>query len=228
MSSGKKILVIEDSAAQASSYLDILGEKYDITLLRSGADAIKRIGDVSPDLVILDLVLPDFDGLRVLQYLRERAETRLVPVLIVSSRGDVLERIRGLETGAHDYLAKPFDPNELRARVEVQFRVADLERERREAESLRKIVSLAATCAHEINNPLTVIGGQAQMLLRRSDVPPEVRRGLELIRDGVDRIQLVIQKMGSLTKAEEMHVPGVGTYLDLDRSSGKDSAPDKA
>ncbi|OGW60300.1 MAG: hypothetical protein A2V83_08900 [Nitrospirae bacterium RBG_16_64_22] len=227
MSSGKKILVVEDSAAQASSYLSILGEKYDITLLRSGTDAIKRIGDISPDLVILDLVLPDFDGLRVLQYLRERVETRFVPVLIVSSRGDVLERIRGLETGAHDYLAKPFDTNELRARVEVQLRIADLERERREAESLRKIISLAATCAHEINNPLTVIGGQSQLLLRRSDLAPEVRRGLELVRDGVDRIQLVIQKMGSLAKAEETHVPGLGTYLDLDRSSKESSDEEK-
>ena len=227
MSSGKKILVVEDSAAQASSYLSILGEKYDITLLRSGTDAIKRIGDISPDLVILDLVLPDFDGLRVLQYLRERVETRFVPVLIVSSRGDVLERIRGLETGAHDYLAKPFDTNELRARVEVQLRIAALERERREAESLRKIISLAATCAHEINNPLTVIGGQSQLLLRRSDLAPEVRRGLELVRDGVDRIQLVIQKMGSLAKAEETHVPGLGTYLDLDRSSKESSDEEK-
>src|SRR5580704_16404509 len=116
-----KLLVVEDEA-RIAAFLEkgLTAHGYAVEWARNGAEAL-RLG-AGPDiaLVILDLKLPDLDGLEVLAGLRERGTA--VPVVILSARGGVDDRVRGLELGADDYLAKPFAFEELLARVRARLR----------------------------------------------------------------------------------------------------------
>jgi DNA-binding response OmpR family regulator len=116
-----RILVVEDEE-RVASFLGkgLRAHGYAVEWVRSGQDALARAMDPGVSLVILDLGLPDLDGLDVLAGMRERGSQ--VPVLVLSARGRVNDRVRGLNLGADDYLGKPFAFEELLARVRANLR----------------------------------------------------------------------------------------------------------
>jgi DNA-binding response OmpR family regulator len=116
-----KLLVVEDEDRVASFLVKGLrAHGYAVEWVRTGRDALRRAVDADVSLMILDLGLPDLDGLEVLKSLRERGAT--VPVLVLSARGRVDDRVKGLDLGADDYLAKPFAFEELLARIRANLR----------------------------------------------------------------------------------------------------------
>ena len=118
-----RILVVEDDrdiAELVERYLHKAG--FATELLSSGRDALKALADRPPDLLILDLMLPHVDGLEICRAARNHSRTAAVPIIMLTARGDESERIVGLEIGADDYIAKPFSPNELVARVRALLR----------------------------------------------------------------------------------------------------------
>jgi DNA-binding response OmpR family regulator len=116
-----RLLVVEDEERVASFLVKGLrAHGFDTEWVSSGRDALQRVLDRGISLVILDLGLPDLDGLEVLAGLRERGSA--VPVLVLSARGRVDDRVKGLDLGADDYLAKPFAFEELLARVRANLR----------------------------------------------------------------------------------------------------------
>src|SRR3984885_8177955 len=111
-----KLLVVEDEERVASFLVKGLSANgYGVEWVSTGRNALRRAADPDVSLVILDLGLPDLDGLEVLGSLRKRGAT--VPVLVLSARGRVNDRVKGLDLGADDYLAKPFAFEELLARI---------------------------------------------------------------------------------------------------------------
>jgi DNA-binding response OmpR family regulator len=116
-----KLLVVEDEQRVASFVMKGLrANGYGVEWVSTGRDALRRAVDADVCLVILDLGLPDLDGLEVLESLRKRGAT--VPVLVLSARGRVNDRVKGLDLGADDYLAKPFAFEELLARIRANLR----------------------------------------------------------------------------------------------------------
>ena len=115
------LLIVEDEE-RVASFLEkgLRGHGYDVEWARCGRDALQRAERPDISFVILDLGLPDLDGLDVLEGLRARGST--VPVLVLSARGGVHDRVRGLDLGADDYLGKPFAFSELVARVRANLR----------------------------------------------------------------------------------------------------------
>jgi DNA-binding response OmpR family regulator len=115
-----RVLLIEDDSRLAGMVETYLGEAgYAVTRAADGRGGIARHKDGSFDLVILDLMLPDIDGLEVCRTIRARADT---PILMLTARGDAMDRVVGLEMGADDYLPKPFEPRELLARMKAILR----------------------------------------------------------------------------------------------------------
>jgi DNA-binding response OmpR family regulator len=113
------ILVVEDDAPLAAAVRDLLvGEGYDVRLAASLAEG-RRALDGSIDLVLLDWRLPDGEGIDLLKEWRKTSD---VPVLMVTARVDVIDRVLGLEIGADDYVTKPFEPRELLARIKARLR----------------------------------------------------------------------------------------------------------
>ena len=118
-----RILIVEDDrdiAELVDRYLQKAG--FATEVLSSGRDAMKALTDRPPDLLILDLMLPHVDGLEICRGARNNPRTAAVPIIMLTARVDESERIVGLEIGADDYIAKPFSPNELVARVRALLR----------------------------------------------------------------------------------------------------------
>ena len=121
------ILVVDDEKNIVQlARLYLTNEGYRVETASDGKQALERARAVRPDLVVLDIMMPEMDGLTVCKELRK---TSNVPVIILTARGEDIDRIVGLEIGADDYMAKPFNPRELVARVKAVLRRAQGERE---------------------------------------------------------------------------------------------------
>lgn len=120
-----RILVVEDEPDIAALVAYQLAQAgHQVRTSASGREAIRALETDPPDLVILDLMLPEMSGLDVLRTLRGRKETKELPVIVLTARREESDRVRGLELGADDYVAKPFSPRELVLRAEAVLRRA--------------------------------------------------------------------------------------------------------
>lgn len=118
-----RVLVVDDDAPSLKMTAFLLTEEgYDVFTADNGIDALRLIDAKLPDLVILDVMMPGMDGLQVTQRIRS---TMNLPIIILSAKGETADRVIGLDVGADDYLAKPFEPSELLARVRSVLRRAD-------------------------------------------------------------------------------------------------------
>lgn len=120
-----KITVVEDEEALAALLEYNLGQEgFDVRVCMDGDEAMLSLEEDVPDLMVLDWMLPGVSGVEICRRVRSRAETRELPIIMVTARGEEDDRIRGLETGADDYLTKPFSMSELIARVRAVLRRA--------------------------------------------------------------------------------------------------------
>ena len=120
-----RLLVVEDEEALAALLEYNLGkEGFAVRVSGDGEDALLAIQEDQPDLVLLDWMLPGLSGIEICRWIRARAESRDTPVIMLTARGEEEDRIRGLDTGADDYLTKPFSVPELIARVRALLRRA--------------------------------------------------------------------------------------------------------
>jgi two-component system phosphate regulon response regulator PhoB len=124
-----RILIVEDE--EALSLLlryNLEAEGYEVETVARGDEAETRFKEKLPDLVILDWMLPGLSGIELCRRLRARAESKLLPIIMLTARGEESERVRGLATGADDYIVKPFSVPELMARVRALLRRASPEK----------------------------------------------------------------------------------------------------
>lgn len=114
----RKILVVDDDAAIAQVVsVNLEAEGYETLIAYDGKEALEKIATEKPDLVVLDIMLPKIDGWEVLFQVRENPETESLPIILLSAKTEEATRVFGLKHGADDYIAKPFSPAELVARV---------------------------------------------------------------------------------------------------------------
>lgn len=119
----RRILVVDDEERMVRFIrLNLEHDGFQVIDAYRGADAIQRLRDALPDLVILDVMMPDIDGFEVLRMIRE---VNTVPVIMLTAKGEEDDRVRGLELGADDYMTKPFSPRELSSRVRAVLRRLD-------------------------------------------------------------------------------------------------------
>lgn len=117
------ILVVEDEDALATLLqYNLDKEGYQVAVATDGEEALVLASERQPDLVLLDWMLPKVSGIEVCRRLRARPETRNVPILMLTARGEESDRVRGLDTGADDYIIKPFSMTELSARIRAVLR----------------------------------------------------------------------------------------------------------
>ena len=126
----RKILVVDDEPdiLELVSF-NLRAEGYDVVTAADGKEALNQARAVLPDLIVLDLMLPEIDGLAVCEILRRLPSTAPIPIIMVTAWKSELSRIIGLETGAEDYLTKPFSPRDLVARVNNTIRTHEAKAE---------------------------------------------------------------------------------------------------
>ncbi len=125
MSDMSRILIVEDdpSLVELLKY-NLETEGFDVSVARDGEGGLEAIDTQDPDLVVLDWMLPNMSGIEICRQMRQRTATRSTPVIMLTAKGEETDRIRGLETGADDYIVKPFSPAELTARIKAVLRRA--------------------------------------------------------------------------------------------------------
>jgi two-component system phosphate regulon response regulator PhoB len=123
MSAQPAVLVVEDEASQREVLVyNLEAEGYEVQQATSGDAALDLAREDAPDLILLDWMLPEVSGIEVCRRLKSAAETRMIPVIMISARSEEVDRVRGLETGADDYVVKPYSVVELMARIRTQLR----------------------------------------------------------------------------------------------------------
>jgi len=116
------VLIVEDSHYLARALSEVVRDiGYETIIVPSGEEALEALADESPDLVLLDWILPGIAGLDVLQSIRQSQETHL-PVIMLTAKGEIDSRVKGLEAGADDYITKPVHMKELQARISAVLR----------------------------------------------------------------------------------------------------------
>ena len=126
---GANILIVEDEEPLTTLLrYNLEAEGYEVDAVARGDDADTRLKETAPDLIILDWMLPGLSGIELCRRLRARSATRQLPIIMLTARGEESERIRGLATGADDYIVKPFSVPELVARIRALLRRANPER----------------------------------------------------------------------------------------------------
>lgn len=226
-----KLLLVEDDPAMQTTLQRTLSRRgMQVVACGDGARALERWRATVPDVVVLDLSLPGLDGLQVLE--QARAQQMRTPVLILTARGAVGDRILGLNTGADDYLAKPFDLDELEARLRALVRRMGRDGDLRCGLLRYEPDSRAFYCGER---PVDLSPREADLLKRlmsRVDhvVPKEdLRNAVFGDDDGVqpDAVEVIVHRLRKKiagAKAEIMTLRGVGYLLCDDASSAAQRA----
>jgi two-component system phosphate regulon response regulator PhoB len=120
---GATVLIVEDDPAiQALLRYTLQQANYAVTEAATAEDGLRLLGDVLPDVVVIDWMLPGMSGVTMARHLRQDKRTKDLPLIMVTARGEEADRVAGLEQGADDYLVKPFSPRELLARIQAILR----------------------------------------------------------------------------------------------------------
>lgn len=118
-----RVLVVEDEPAQREVLAyNLEAEGFDVSRAETGDEALILVDEDTPDIIVLDWMLPGVSGIEICRQLKLRADTSAVPIIMLSARSEEVDRVRGLETGADDYVVKPYSVVELMARVKLQLR----------------------------------------------------------------------------------------------------------
>ncbi|MEW6517120.1 MAG: ATP-binding protein [candidate division FCPU426 bacterium] len=199
------VYCVDDNEDTLRLYQIVLGQAgHDVTLLSSGADALAAISRRHPDLLILDEVMrgQEYSGMEICARVRQDPSIPYIPIIMVTGLDSKEGKIRSLEEGIDDYILKPFDHEELMAKVAVMLRIKrlynDLLKTRQSlltAEKLAAVGQLAAAMAHEIRNPLSIIGASVQFLKSKLSEQPEVQGMMDTIVRKISEIDGTIREL---------------------------------
>lgn len=196
------VFVVDDNPDNLTLLVGILRRQgYRVRVADSGRRALEMIRALLPELILLDISMPEMDGYEVCRELKKDAATNAVPVLFISALDDAGDKVRGFESGAVDYIGKPFQAPEVIARVESHLKLGRLQKalEARNAELSRLNAEkdeFLGIAAHDLKSPLSVIRGYAEMLREHPETDEEARDAyLARIATASSRMAQLIQDL---------------------------------
>ncbi len=201
-----KILVVDDQPINVQLLKRKL-EREGLAVIPAytGLEAIELVRREKPDLILLDVMMPDMDGIEVCQRLQSQEETRSIPIIFITARSTKESKLEGLGVGAVDYITKPIDLDETLARVQTQLRfvainrqLVDLTRRLEEARRAATIGAVTQGIAHNLNNLLGVVIGYLDLIQVYHDKPDQVKKNTKHVEDAVHRIVNIIKQLSSL------------------------------
>ena len=208
----RHILVVDDMRMHVEylqEELEHLG--YEVSTASDGEECLRQIARKVPDLVLLDYAMPGLDGLGVLKILRSEDTYENLPVILLTARKDVEDRVEGLDAGADDYITKPFHIGEVVARIRALLRIQELQhrmidRERRLAQ-IQGVGQTLVTLSHHINNATQSISGMAQLARDAKEDIDLHREMVDVCIKQTDRIRTVLQSLHEMV--EDMNLKTV-------------------
>ncbi|MBX3057002.1 MAG: hybrid sensor histidine kinase/response regulator [Anaerolineae bacterium] len=178
------VLIVDDTPANLRLLASLLGNAgYQVRPARDGRMALSVAQSHPPDLILLDIMMPEMDGYDVCRHLKADERTREIPVIFISALDDVHDKVKSFQLGAVDYVAKPFQAEEVLARVRSHITLYKLQRDLRE--QIAELDAFAHTVAHDLKNPLALVIGLIDFVLLQfaDDMPEEVIDYLKKIQN---------------------------------------------
>ena len=223
----QQILIVDDDAANCELLRDLLtAEGYTVDVTHSGRGALEKIEARAPDLVLLDVMMPEENGFVVCRKIKERFTQQYVPVILLTVLEDPASVEQGFNVGADDFVSKPFERRVLMARVRSVLRAKALwdelietQQKLIESEALAAVGQMIVTLKHEINNPLQTIIGYADYLLSSTDPSHEFYEQLDAICKAGERISELLAKLDHVRRVATAPYLGEGRMVDVDRST---------
>lgn len=226
------VLVVEDEPDMRRYLTEILSEDYQVLQARDGREGLRLALERGPDLIVLDLMLPEMDGLEVCRRIRSEARQRSSRIMLLTARVDEQSKLTALEHGANDFLTKPFSTVEVLTRLRNLLENARLERDLAarnlrleqtlkdlettqaqliQSEKLNALGSLSAGLLHEINNPLNYSLTALQLLGSDPTVQGDelMREIVGDIQEGMDRIRTIVSDLRAFAYPTEAEKQGV-------------------
>ncbi len=192
----KKILIADDNPDNVELLRKRLNSQgYDTVAAFDGEEALQAVSRENPDLLILDIMMPKLDGYEVLRRLKQIDAYRDLPVILLTARKEIPDKIKGLDIGADDYITKPFNPQELLARVRSLFMLRGEQQRKAQEEKLTALDQMVEGVAHEIRNPVTAIGGFARRLRDRLPPASAEREYAEIIFSESQRLEQMVKQI---------------------------------
>jgi two-component system sensor histidine kinase/response regulator len=192
------ILIVDDNRDN----VELLCKRFDsmgFTTLQAydGEEALEVVARQEPDMIVLDVMMPRMDGFEVCKRLKSNPATKLIPIILLTAKRDVPDKIKGLDTGADDYVTKPFNPRELIARVNGLLQRRFSEKKIASAEKFGALGQMAEGVAHEVRNPMVTIGGFARRIKNKLPEDDPLREYASHIIKEVDRLELMVNEIVS-------------------------------
>ena len=196
MEKKSKILIVDDAVDTVELLKKRLRfEGYDTAEAYDGEEALKRVAEYDPDLIILDVLMPKLDGYEVCQRLKSDENTKYIPILMLTAKSGTEDKVKGLDIGADHYLAKPFDYKEVSARVRSLVATKAAREKLVEEEKSEALEQMMEEVAHEIRNPLTSIGGFARRVYNRLPQGDPNKKYMQLIITDVARLENMMREL---------------------------------
>ena len=201
---GARVLVADDNSDLRTFLGSLLAPHYEVQTVADGREALAAVKQQRPDLVLSDVMMPNLDGLNLVQALRDNPDTRTVPVILLSARAGQEASLEGLGVGADDYLAKPFTSQELLARVRTHLTMAQARDEliAKLEHANDDLKAFSASVSHDLRAPLRALDAFAGIL--EEDHAPELnteaRQKIKMIRESTQRMAEIVEALLGLSR----------------------------
>ncbi|MBC7713694.1 MAG: response regulator [Rhizobacter sp.] len=197
-----RILIVDDDQINSRILSQRLKKRgFAVTCVESGKECLETLLNDTPDLIMLDIVMPEMTGMQVLQYVRTVYSSIDIPIIMATSKDDVTDIVDSLKLGANDYLQKPVNIDIAEARINAQINAVRNYRDAMEKKEVESINNLIATYNHEINNPLTIAFG-----LVRKAKKEESLEYFDRIQDALKRVSNIVKEIERITAHTEEQV----------------------
>ncbi len=203
----QNILIVDDEPGNLQLMGQILREDYDVSFAINGEKALELVEKISPDLILLDVMMPKINGYEVCQQLQENQKTKKIPVIFVTTKDQEEDETKGLELGAVDYISKPVSASIVKARVKNHLELKQAREEvERQNERLKVLLQMREDMGnmivHDMRTPLSSILGYTQLLSMRDGVLPQFSSYLKSILNAGNSLNSFINDLLVLAKTE--------------------------
>ncbi len=207
-----QILVVDDQPINIKLLQRKLErENYVVHTATTGVECLESVRRQRPDLILLDVMMPEMDGIETCQRLKDNEETGDIPIIFITAKSSKEGKLEGLGAGAIDYITKPIDLDETLARVKTQLRIQeiyrqniDLQRRLGEARRAAAVGAITQGIAHNLNNLLGVVVGYLDLLKSGFDSPDMVQRSVGLMDQAITRMVTIISHLSSIATNERV------------------------
>ncbi|MBF0217456.1 MAG: response regulator [Candidatus Omnitrophica bacterium] len=217
-----KILIAEDDTTSRiilKAMLEKLG--YEVAATRDGTEAWEGLSAASgvPELAILDWMMPGMDGVTICRKLREAKRDKPIYVILLTSKSSNEDIIEGLEAGADDFIAKPYDSAVLNARIRVGCRILNFQAELREKDKLQGVLEMSGAVCHEFNQPLQSAAMSCEVVLMNAKPDDPSYKAVKRIKASMDRIGELTKKIMTISKYSKKSYVDGQEIIDIDQSA---------